>query len=93
MSTTGRAFDQKFDAAIVITNDSDLVAPIRIVRKKFNKPVIALMPVCNNGRSESYELKKVASKTVRVNASLLAASQFPMQMTDGIGTFHKPSSW
>lgn len=86
------AFDDAVDAAIVVTNDSDLVAPIRIVRKKFGKKVVALMPCCN-GRAKSIELQKVVSKAVTVNAAHLAASQFPNQLRDANGTIHKPASW
>lgn len=86
------AFDDAFEAAIVVTNDSDLVAPIRIVRKKFGKKVVALMPCCN-GRAKSVELQKVASRAEKVNPQHLAASQFADQLQDSNGMFHKPAGW
>ena len=38
------AFDKAFDAAVVITNDSDLAEPIRQVRRKFGYRVMILVP-------------------------------------------------
>jgi hypothetical protein len=87
------AFDCDFDAAVVISNDSDLAEPIRLVRRKFNKPVIVLHP-CSLGRSPSFELQKVATKSVMLSPALLASCQFPVTLTDANGrTIHKPSSW
>lgn len=87
------AFDGDYDAAVVISNDSDLAEPIRLVRRRFGKPVIVLHP-CGSGRQPSYELQKVASKSMRVDASLLPACQFPATLTDAAGrTIHKPASW
>jgi len=77
----------------VISNDSDLAEPIRLVRRKFGKPVIVMHP-CSNGRKPSYELQKVASKSVMVDANLLPACQFPATLADAAGrTIHKPASW
>lgn len=87
------AFDNDYDAAVVISNDSDLAEPIRLVRQKFRKPVIVLHP-CGPGRKPSYELQKVAAKSVTLDASLLPACQFPATLTDSAGrTIHKPASW
>ncbi len=87
------AFDGDYDAAVVISNDSDLAEPIRLVRQKFHKPVIVLHP-CGQGRKPSFELRKVASKSLMVDARLLPACQFPATLTDAAGrTIHKPASW
>ena len=87
------AFDGDYDAAVVISNDSDLAEPIHLVRRKFGKPVIVLHP-CGGGRKPSFELRKVASKSMMVDASLLPACQFPATLTDAAGRpFHKPASW
>ena len=87
------AFDGDYDAAVVISNDSDLAEPIRLVRRKFSKPVIVLHP-CGPGRKPSYELQKVASKSMKLDTSLLPACQFPATLTDAAGrTIHKPTSW
>jgi len=37
------AFEDDYEAAVVISNDSDLAEPIRLVRQKFKKKVLALL--------------------------------------------------
>jgi NYN domain len=86
-------FDNDYDVAVVVSNDSDLAEPISVVRRKLHKPVLAVLPRCNRGRRESVELKKVATKTVRVDPTILAASQLPLTINDATGTIHKPASW
>ena len=51
------AFDKDFEAAVVISNDSDLAEPIRLVRARFNKRIIVLFPCSRPGRSPSVELR------------------------------------
>ena len=75
------AFDDDYEAAVVVSNDSDLAEPIRLVRQKFRKKVLVLHP-CGPGRKPSFELRRVASKSLLVDASLLPACQFPATLTD-----------
>lgn len=86
------AFDDAFEKAVVVTNDSDLVTPVRIVRERFDKPVVVLFP-CRRSQDPSYDLSKVASASPRLHDSELAASQFPADMRDAKGPFHKPPQW
>lgn len=86
------AFKNDFGAAVVVSNDSDLAEPIRVVRQELGKPVIVLMPCCN-GRRQSVQLKKAASRAICVNPGILASSQFPSKLTDTVGDFHKPPTW
>src|SRR5262249_43902959 len=53
------AFDGGFEQAVVVSNDSDLVKPIQIVRQKFGLPVVVLFP-CGGKRKPSYHLSQVA---------------------------------
>jgi hypothetical protein len=92
------AFDRVFDAALVITNDSDLASPIREVRRKFGYRVMILHSCSRPGRGPSIELRKAiglrgGSMPLVVQETHLAASQFPATLTDAHGTFHKPGSW
>jgi hypothetical protein len=84
------AFQGNFDAAAVLSNDSDLAEPIRIVTKVLGKPVGLLSPVSN----PTLELKNVASFIRRISVSDLGTSQFtdPIVRTDG-STLAKPLSW
>lgn len=79
-----------YEAAIVISNDSDLVEAIKIVRHVLKKKVIILNPFPN---SPSKELKRIATFVKPIRQGVLAASQFPDQMEDQTGKFYKPVSW
>jgi hypothetical protein len=54
--------------------------------------VLVLHP-CGPGRALSVELRRVSSKSLIVDASLLPTCQFPATLTDAHGTIHKPASW
>jgi uncharacterized LabA/DUF88 family protein len=79
-----------YGVAILISNDSDLVEPINIVKKDLHKAVIVLNP---NLVYPSQELKKSATFVKDIRQGVLAASQFPNTMQDKNGTFTKPASW
>lgn len=78
-----------FQVAALITNDSDLAEPVRIVRDELHLPVGILNP----HQHHSAELKRVATFLKRIRQSDLVASQFAEALTDSKGAFHKPSSW
>ena len=79
-----------YGVAVLISNDSDLVEPINIVKKDLHKAVIVLNP---NLVYPSQELKKSATFVKDIRQGVLAASQFPNTMQDKNGTFTKPASW
>ena len=80
-----------FKDAIVISNDSDLALPIKMVVSKYGKPVILVNP----GRSKtSKELIDAASDyRPSINKKVLKACQFPQSLTDSKGAFTKPPTW
>ena len=82
------AYEHDFEAAVVITDDSDLAEPIRIVRQRLRHHVTVLSP-----RGQSRILSKVATRFRTIDRAHLAASQFPDTLTDKHGTIRKPSSW
>lgn len=86
------AFDDAFEQAVVISNDSDLVGPIRVVRAKFGKPVVVLFP-CAAGRQPSFHLSQVATASPIISPARLLAAQFPAAMTDATGNIRKPAAW
>ena len=79
-----------YQVAVIISNDSDLVEPIRIVRKDLNLPVGVLNPILNY---PSHELQKFASFVKPIRKGVLSVSQFPPQMQDTAGVFYKPPTW
>ena len=84
------AFDDDYDTAIVVSNDSDLVHPIEVVRQRFGKRVEVLNPQ-RHGTSQA--LRRAANFQRPVRRGVLANSQFPPTLTDRTGTFSKPRSW
>lgn len=83
------AFQRRFDVAVLITNDSDLAEPVRIVRRELGLPVGILNP----HERHSKILQQLATFLKRIRQGDLLASQFPSVMTDAKGTFRKPTSW
>ena len=81
-----------YDLAVLVSNDSDLQEPLRVVRQEFGKPVGILSPL-NSTRRASRELIQYATFTKRIRASVLQASQFPESLTDSRGTIHQPPKW
>lgn len=79
-----------YQVAILVTNDSDLVEPIKIVQNDLKLPVGVLNP---RPATPSHELRKFAAFVKPIRQGVLAASQFPPTLTDSIGTFHKPPAW
>jgi hypothetical protein len=83
------AFRGVFQVAVLITNDSDLAEPVRIVRQELNLPVGILNP----HQQHSAELKRVATFLKRIRQSDLITSQFPAVLNDSKGVIYKPPSW
>lgn len=82
-------YQQRYEAAIVVSNDSDLVLPIKIVRHELGLPVGILNP----HRTYAVELVRAASFKKQVRTGVLAAAQLPDTLEDEIGTITKPDRW
>jgi uncharacterized LabA/DUF88 family protein len=86
------AFNKDCDLAVVISNDSDLEAPIRAVMQELGVPVGLLNPHPVWRRSRDLlNLDPVFFKQIRPNA--MKNSQFPDVLTDANGTFRRPATW
>ncbi len=86
------AFEGRYSAAVVVSNDSDLTTPIEMVVNQLGKSVIVVNPYPAGGQSS--ELRIAASRTIpEINASVLRAAQFPNTLTDARGSFTRPRSW
>ena len=83
------AFDNAFECAVVISNDSDLLAPIHLVRRRFGKTLGILNPQKRPCRMLMVE----ATFYKKIRPAVLAASQFPPNLTDQHGSFYKPATW
>jgi uncharacterized LabA/DUF88 family protein len=83
-------FKGEYDAAVVISNDSDLATPVRMVRKELGLVVGILNPHANH----AYSLQHTNPKFhMHITPAHLTASQFPATLTDTKGTITKPAPW
>ena len=82
-------FRDGYELAVVISNGSDLLEPIKFVTRELGKPVGILNP----HKHPSVELSLNALFLKQIRKSVLANSLFPDVLTDGQGTFSKPAGW
>ncbi len=83
------AFANDYEAAVVVSNDSDLEEPIRVVSKMLHLPVGVLNP----HKKPSRELLKVATFYKPIRTGVIAASQFPDPVPSMRGAIGKPKGW
>ena len=85
------AHDDLFDAAIVISADSDLTRPIEVVRQKYaNKQVVAAFPLARISR----DLRKAATASFTIGRKRIAQSQLPDPVAKPDGYLvAKPARW
>lgn len=83
------ALDDQFECAAIISNDSDLMAPICVVKTRFKKRV----GMITGHEHPSKTLQKHIDFIKPIREGVLLASQFPSPMADHQGSFHKPSTW
>jgi hypothetical protein len=73
----------------VISNDSDLLLPIEVVKEELGKPV----GVVNPHQKPSSRLRRSASFYKQIRKGVLGASQFAATLSDSWGSFTKPVGW
>lgn len=83
------AYHNKYDVAVVISNDSDLLEPIQIVRRELGKEVGILNP----HKHPSKVLLPIVDFYKKIRKGVLRISQFPDALEDEKGPFHKPDRW
>lgn len=81
-------FANAYDVAVIVTNDSDLTAPVRAVCR-LGKAVGILNP----HKRQSVDLRKCASFVKPVRPWALRQSLLPPLLTDANGEIHKPAGW
>ena len=85
------AFNNVFDTAIVISADSDLTGPIKMVRNLFvNKKIVVAFPPDR----ASFDMKNVASAYFHIGRQKFAKSQFSqiIKLSNGV-KIQRPGSW
>jgi hypothetical protein len=86
-------FRREYEQAIVVSNDSDLATPVRMVREELKLPVGVVFPCTNRGRAPTALLRNAATFTRNVHQAALQRSQFLNHLTDAKGDFSRPASW
>ena len=82
-------FRDHYDIAAVISNDTDLEEPLRVVKEELLKGVALLHP----SKYPSGKLASYATTIRKLRVGALRAAQFADELTDTVGTFRKPASW
>ncbi len=83
------AYKDRFDTAVIVSNDSDLAEVIRITTKELGKRVGVLNP----HRHPSRTLLAYATFYKKIRQGVLQVSQFSPNLEDRHGPFHKPEFW
>lgn len=85
------AIDDKFDTAILVSGDSDLVPPMRVIRNRLkSKSLIAAFPP----NRYSNELAKIVNGVMHINENVLRRSQLPNTLTRADGyLLRRPIEW
>jgi len=79
----------RFDVAVVISNDSDLLEPIKLVRQELHKQVGILNPQTKPSRALLPHIDFIK----QIRTGTLKTAQFPSNLSDRHGTFTKPAGW
>lgn len=80
------AWQGLFDAAAVISNDTDLETPIRMVKEEMKKQIFIICPAARS----SPRLRDAASNVRHIGERHLRRAQFPDVLTNDIS---KPKDW
>ena len=85
------AFQERFDTALLLSADSDLCPPVRMIRELFpaKRVVVGFPP-----HRRSAELVNAASNHFVIGKGSLAKSQFPPEVVTSSGTIlRRPETW
>lgn len=83
-------FREAADVQVVLSNDSDLAEPMRVLIEEFGRTVGLVAP----SRQPSNVLLGTGPQLIReLRSGLLQAAQLPHRMVDAHGTIVKPSDW
>ncbi len=79
----------RYEAAVILSDDSDLAEPIRMVKEELK----LITGILTSRQRPSRSLLPYATFYKQIREGVLRASQFHNQLTDSAGTFRKPSTW
>lgn len=82
-------YKNAYDIAVIVSNDSDLLLPVRFVKRELNKKIGILNPQ----KHPSKVLIANADFVKNIRRGVLSKSLFSTTLTDSQGTFNKPTNW
>ena len=82
------AYENKYDCAVLISNDTDLKAPLEAI-KDCKKLIGIISPVRNMHK----DLKLISNFQKRISNNILGKSQFSKRLKDNKGKFYCPQEW
>ena len=87
------AYENKYDSALIVSADSDLATPIRLIQEKFpeKKLIVAFPP-----KRRSDELAKRTNGYLRIGADKLKNNLLPNEVAEAAtqkGIVKRPGSW
>ena len=82
-------FQGKYEKAVIITNDTDLAEPMRVVKSELNLFIELLSPVDKPART----LSSICDKVTLIDDQSIADSQFEDVIVVGEKNVIKPESW
>lgn len=82
-------FRDDYECAVVVSNDSDLAEPIRVVRDILQRPVGVVNP--HPARKRSRAMPATFFRQLR--PTILSSCQLPDRLRDEQGEFFRPESW
>ena len=85
------AYDDRFDVAVVVSADSDLVAPIEAVRRRYpSKRVLVAFPP----RRRSAQLRRAADAACHISGPIIRSSRLPDPVMTPSGVeLRAPRGW
>lgn len=84
------AWLNRYDCAVVVSNDSDMAEAMKLIRKHHPRKVLGLITPGENKRT-SEQLKKHAHFVKKIRNSALKKSQLPDKIPNT--NIHKPADW
>lgn len=85
------AYEDHFDTAMLVSADSDLVTPVREIRRRFpEKRIVAAMPP----RRHSHDLATAAHASFQIGEQKIRRSQLPEEVPTPTGyILRRPTTW
>lgn len=86
-----------YDIAVIVSNDSDLLEPVRLVVQELGLPVYAILPANDwtkrQRRKSVFEGRVSAVAVTHISWSTLRKCQFPEVIRTADGEVRKPREW